>query len=325
MLNLFKSNKILLAFTSIALLESTTAFNCPSLNKDQISTVCLSTNAELFGVKAKEIEVDGVRFINHKNCDTFTSVAAKFKLGSETIEGTFVETARTPHKTPEGDFLEISGKCTYKVPKLLGRDQAIEFDVKAHQKVITGIRVSPLADKTNPKIGGEKVHNPEPHKPKSTLKEMVFGKHEGHEGAAETSQSPTYHQELKERQEGQAPRVVQHGKMPEPIMDYKSALPKTESPKPATKKELEMLERMQMYKEKGPTDLSRMPSAQSPTEPPRPERPAPLSKAQLEELPRHKTTEAQSSSIAPNRPQPPIPARRPLPQPPVMPGSEGSD
>jgi hypothetical protein len=287
-----KFTRLLLTFGSFVIVGSSEAFMCPDLTGDEISTTCLTTEAERLGMEAGEIVVGGVRLINNrKNCNTWTSINSKLKLGQKKISGTF----KPQPGAIENGKLVTQGICVYVTPKIFGGTQEIEFDVITSQKVIEGVRVHQMASEKIPKIGEERVVNPEAHEKKPTIVQSVQNMFQKKEEATETTPPPSYHHELKERQENQAPKVVQNGPMPEPIMDYKGSAPKSASPtrpKPLTPEELKLIERMKMYQQQGPKDLGKvsaepLPSSQPSTNPPM----------------------AVTEPVKPNRQPPPVPMR----------------
>jgi hypothetical protein len=216
-----KLTALLLAFGSFATIQASENI-CPAITGHQLSTVCLSTQVERVGVDAGEIVVGGVRLLNNKNnCSTLTSVAATIKQGKTPIPGTFIAMHGEKKSGGMGTAnVEIKGKCVYKLPKLLGGSQQVEFDVTTTQKLIEGKRINPMATHTPPQIGEVKVDNPPEHEKKPPIL-GIFKKKDP------TSHSPVDHsdQHAATAEHGasgaQQPVVTHHMPKPQVIEDYK--------------------------------------------------------------------------------------------------------
>lgn len=198
--------RILLSASSFLITSSALGFNCPSLTKHQLSTVCRSKEFQRLGMHANVIEVEGIRFINNENCDTWRSIVTAIKSGNDPIKGEF----QKKDSFIEPGHLKSQGECVYLVPRLIKGEKEVRLAVASEQKLLEGVRVSPVASNVPPTLGGEKVVNPEAPKQLPTIGESIqkgaskalakigIGKPTEHE--TEPVQPAQYHEaELKEK------------------------------------------------------------------------------------------------------------------------------
>lgn len=263
-----KLTGLLLSVGSFAIAEASENI-CPNITGDQLSTVCLTTQVERVGMEAGEIVTkDGVRLLNNKgNCSTLTSLTAKLKGGKEPFHGIFTPLHGEKKTGQQGTSnIEIKGKCTYIIPKLLTGTQKIEFDITTTQKLIEGKRMGPMAGPTPPRIGNVKVENPPEHE-----KKPVWGIFKKKETEAEQKEELAEEKGAPERPSS-PPIVTQNmpGGKPQIIEDYSREVPAPVRPRPLRPAPISEAEKQQLaeLRKNIPTETAPVPSSHPPLRPP---------------------------------------------------------